>query len=204
MLKVLSFLCIFTAIGFAMDSLVGHPEGFQPAHIFQVISVQRPKHVLYIIGVLGAVSWFIISKVMTGSGAKQGKVLDLESPSSRRGSLVKATGKESRPQGTWLPVEFQRPAPQPLLDWDVRKTKPRPYRPFKWGPYHTTMGLRAMQWDEWIELDNHYLKYHADKKRRIEERGSRCCRTAPEAMDGAIELLEELCALSSRQRSVRY
>lgn len=54
------------------------------------------------------------------------------------------------------------------------------------------MGLRTMQWDEWIELDNHYLRYHGDKKRRIEERGDKCCRTAPEAYDGAIELLEEL------------
>ena len=54
------------------------------------------------------------------------------------------------------------------------------------------MGLRTMQWDEWIELDNHFLKFHADKARRIEERGDKSCRTAPEAMDGAIELLEEL------------
>jgi alpha-1,2-mannosyltransferase len=42
------------------------------------------------------------------------------------------------------------------------------------------------------ELDNHYLKYHADKKARIEQRGEKCFGTAPEAMDGAIELLEEL------------
>lgn len=42
------------------------------------------------------------------------------------------------------------------------------------------------------ELDNHYLRYHADKKRRIEERGPKSCVTAPEAMNGAIELLEEL------------
>jgi hypothetical protein len=43
-----------------------------------------------------------------------------------------------------------------------------------------------------IELDNHYLKFHADKKRRLEERGEKCCKTAPEAYDGAVELLEEL------------
>ena len=42
------------------------------------------------------------------------------------------------------------------------------------------------------ELDNHYLRYHADKARRISERGNKCYGTAPEAMDGAIELLEEL------------
>lgn len=46
-----------------------------------------------------------------------------------------------------------------------------------------------------LELDNHYLKYHADKKKRIEERGEKCYATAPEAMDGAIELLEELYVL---------
>lgn len=80
-----------------------------------------------------------------------------------------------------------------------------------YSKYFITMGLRSMKWDEWIgkvvtrakvllrtythrrtELDNHYLRYHADKNRRIKERGTKSCKTAPEAMDGAIELLEEL------------
>ncbi|KAI9793976.1 MAG: hypothetical protein M1833_000494 [Piccolia ochrophora] len=55
------------------------------------------------------------------------------------------------------------------------------------------MGLRTMKWDEWIELDNHYSKYHSDKAARIAERGHKCCKTAPEAFDGAVELLEEFC-----------
>ena len=55
---------------------------------------------------------------------------------------------------------------------------------------------RTMKWDEWIELDNQYEKFHADKARRIEERGHKCCKTAPEAFDGACELLEELCVIS--------
>lgn len=84
---------------------------------------------------------------------------------------------------------------------------------FSGRKYYITLGLRSMKWDEWIgesffdsniptspltsyipnaELDNHYLKYHADKARRIEERGTKCCYTAPEPMDAAIELLEEL------------
>lgn len=72
------------------------------------------------------------------------------------------------------------------------------------------MGLRSMRWDEWIgvtytrvncwgnssesklELDNHYPRFHADKAHRIKERGHKCCKTALEAMDGAVELLEEL------------
>jgi len=96
----------------------------------------------------------------------------------------------------WIPSDFKRPAAKPCPEWDVHTTKPIPYRPFRYGPkYHTTMGLRSlMQWDEWIELDNHYTRYHADKARRIKERGSKCCKTAPEAYDGAVELVEEFCS----------
>lgn len=43
------------------------------------------------------------------------------------------------------------------------------------------------------ELDNHYMRYHADKAKRIAERGAKCCHTDPAAFDGAVELLEELC-----------
>jgi len=50
-----------------------------------------------------------------------------------------------------------------------------------------------MKWDDWIELDNDFLKFHAIKTRRIAERGPRCSRTAPEVYDGAVELLEEFC-----------
>lgn len=51
-----------------------------------------------------------------------------------------------------------------------------------------------MDWDEWIELDNHYMKFHDIKAQRILERGDRCCRTDPEAFDGAVELVEEFCS----------
>lgn len=51
------------------------------------------------------------------------------------------------------------------------------------------------------ELDNHYPRFHADKARRIKERGTKCCRTAPEAMDAAIELLEELYVQSLYAKS---
>jgi hypothetical protein len=54
------------------------------------------------------------------------------------------------------------------------------------------MGLRNVKWDDWIELDDHYPRFHADKARRISERGPKCCHTAPEAYPAALELLEEL------------
>ena len=111
------------------------------------------------------------------------------SPDPEKRGIVKAT---DRVPGIWLPMEFKRPAPQPYPGWDLSTTKPLPYRPFKYGKYHITMGLRTMKWDEWIELDNQFPAFHADKARRIEERGFKCCKTAPEAFDGAMELLEEL------------
>lgn len=97
----------------------------------------------------------------------------------------------TRKPGTWEPSSFQRPTPPPYKDWSIETTKPLPYRPFRYK-YFQTMGLRTVPWDEWIELDNHYPKFHAEKARRIAERGPKCCRTAPEAYDAALELLEEL------------
>jgi len=93
----------------------------------------------------------------------------------------------------WQPSSFKRPAASPYPDWSLENTKPLPYRPFR-PKYYVTMGLRSMGWDEWIELDNHYPKYHARKAERIAQRGSRCCKTAPEVYDGAVELVEELCS----------
>ncbi|KAJ0424821.1 hypothetical protein BJY00DRAFT_326030 [Aspergillus carlsbadensis] len=109
--------------------------------------------------------------------------------------LLRRHTAESEAEKEWAPSHFKRPLASPYPGWDVHTTKPIPYRPFRYGPkYFITMGLRNMKWDEWIELDNHYLRYHADKAQRINERGDKCCATAPEAWDAAIELLEELAS----------
>lgn len=73
------------------------------------------------------------------------------------------------------------------------------------------MGLRKMDPDEWIgiisakptpptankpppELDNDFLKYHADKATRILTRGPKCSHTDPSALPAAYELLEHLAS----------
>jgi hypothetical protein len=105
------------------------------------------------------------------------------------------TSTPTRKPGTWPPSDFQRPTPPPYENWSIKDTKPLPYRPFRYGPkYFQTMGLRSVKWDDWIELDNHYPRFHADKARRIAERGAKCCRTAPEAHAAARELLDEFRA----------
>ncbi|KAK1818658.1 hypothetical protein LTR12_006970 [Friedmanniomyces endolithicus] len=123
---------------------------------------------------------------------------DPEKTSTNLNDFVeKRTKPTERPPGTWQPSSFKRPTALPLPNWSVTDSKPLPYRPFRHGPNHITMGLRTMHWDEWIELDNHYLRFHTDKARRIAERGAKCCKTDasdPRVWDGAVELLEELAA----------
>lgn len=166
-------------------------SGERYAHRFTTLIATNSRQVLYggLIAILFA--WLLATKLIKRdkSIVRREKSPDLEKPASSKGSTNKAP---ERPPGVWTPVEFKRPEAAPYPAWDVHKTDPLPYRPFRHGPYHITMGLRNMQWDDWIELDNHYLKFHAEKARRIEERGEKCCRTAPEAYDGAVELLEEL------------
>lgn len=88
---------------------------------------------------------------------------------------------------------FQASLPPPYPDWSIETTKPLPYRAFRYGPrYHVTMGLRTINPDEWIELDNQFPKFHANKVARIAEREDKCVATHPDAYEGAVELLDEL------------
>ncbi|KAL0943587.1 mannosyl transferase [Colletotrichum truncatum] len=88
---------------------------------------------------------------------------------------------------------YKMPIPCPYPNWSIETTKPLPYRAFRYGPkYHVTMGLRSVQPDEWIELDNHFPKYHQDKVARIQDRREKCVDTHPDAYPAAMELLEEL------------
>ena len=152
--------------------------------------VEHPRSILYGFLLISFSIWLFVRAVSRFKKPHSRRASpDPEKPTSRPRSTFKAPEREP---GVWTAVDFKRPTAPPYPDWDVHETKPLPYRPFRHGPYHITMGLRTMQWDEWIELDNHYPRFHGDKKHRIEERGEKCCKTAPEAFDGAIELLEEL------------
>jgi hypothetical protein len=115
-------------------------------------------------------------------------------PISEKRSLARRkAGNPPRQPGLWIPSDFRFPTPPPYPDWFLGSTKPLPYRAFRYGPkYNITMGLRSIPYEDWIQLDNHYPKYHADKAKRIVERGSKCYGTAPEAYPAALELLQEL------------
>lgn len=62
------------------------------------------------------------------------------------------------------------------------------------------MGIRSMNWEQWIELDNEWLFFHQQKLNRIEERGSRLIMVHEIARDAAQEALE----LLSKYVALRY
>ncbi|KAF9807489.1 hypothetical protein IEO21_08185 [Rhodonia placenta] len=77
-----------------------------------------------------------------------------------------------REPGEWIPVQFDYPRVEPETA-DISTVKPIPYRPFRWGEYHVTMGIRSMPSNEWIEIDQQFFDYHKIVGYRIKTRGDR-------------------------------
>jgi alpha-1,2-mannosyltransferase len=101
----------------------------------------------------------------------------------------------------WIPEDFEQPWPCAYPDWSIKTTKPLPYRPFRYGPkYNVTMGIRTMEWEKWIELDNEWPSYHQQKIDRIATRGARLVLVDDMAKDAAQETLE----LLSKYLTKRY
>ncbi|KAJ6581107.1 hypothetical protein B0H19DRAFT_1113623 [Mycena capillaripes] len=133
-------------------------------------------------------------------------------PSAPKKSVPKAPNSK-RSFGEWHPQPFDFPEFEPSPH-AVSEIKPPMYRPFRWGEYHVTMGIRNMQWEEWIELDDQYDAYHRIRKDRIERKGTDLLQVLPPSTrirDGedavnigggaaaAIELVHELSEYLSRR-----
>ncbi|KAF5003629.1 hypothetical protein FDECE_9835 [Fusarium decemcellulare] len=90
--------------------------------------------------------------------------------------------------------EFTTPLPPPLPDFDLDGTKPQLYRPFRHGPNHVTMGIRKLDWDNWIEMDSNFLPYHDIKVSELEKDLAAHVQYVDNAVtrDACFEVLEEL------------
>ncbi|KIP09817.1 hypothetical protein PHLGIDRAFT_115974 [Phlebiopsis gigantea 11061_1 CR5-6] len=118
--------------------------------------------------------------------------------------------REREPGGKspqWTAVAFEYPAVAPCRA-ALADVPPIPYRPFKWGEYFVTMGIRSMPWDEWIELDRDFAHYHRIREHRIQTRSDRLgprplsCAARADAVfsfDAAVELVHELAEYLSRR-----
>ncbi|VDC06240.1 unnamed protein product [Peniophora sp. CBMAI 1063] len=109
----------------------------------------------------------------------------------------------------WAPVSFQYPEIA-AFEHDVDHFPPRPYRPFKPGTYHVTMGIRNMNWNDWIELDSQFLEWHRIRSERITARGSQLIHVLPDrpivrgAQPAAEELVQELSEFLVRRYPSMY
>ncbi|CCM03992.1 uncharacterized protein FIBRA_06148 [Fibroporia radiculosa] len=129
---------------------------------------------------------------------------------SDRKTSTTTGSKQEREPGEWTPVDFDYPPVEPFTD-DISTVKPIPYRPFRWGTYHVTMGIRNMAWDEWIELDQQFFDYHKIVQHRLETRGERAVQVLP-AKPGVVagghaaaeEFVHELAEYLSRRYPAIY
>ncbi|KAG5756750.1 hypothetical protein H9Q72_007876 [Fusarium xylarioides] len=93
-------------------------------------------------------------------------------------------------------VEWKTPSPKPLVDSDLDAKKPELYRPCRHGPNHVTMGIRKMDWNNWIEMDSNFLWYHGLKVSELEKDIDAHVQYVDNAVtrDACFEVLEELTA----------
>lgn len=95
-----------------------------------------------------------------------------------------------------LDDEWKTPSPKPLVDFDLDAKKPELYRPCRHGPNHVTMGIRKMDWNNWIEMDSNFLWYHDLKVSELEKDIDAHVQYFDNAITRAacFEVLEELTA----------
>jgi hypothetical protein len=97
------------------------------------------------------------------------------------------------------------PLPKPYHDFNIEKSLPRPYRPFRWA-YHQTMctyensthdlaltstaALTKMEPDWWLELENTYVDRMRERSQLLAEHGSAVLHALPGSDLACKELME--------------
>ena len=66
------------------------------------------------------------------------------------------------------------------------------YLPVKGEPFTVSMGLRAMDLDKWIEIDEHFESEINQKKELLENKHELVFAALPEGLAGSAETLEML------------
>ena len=79
---------------------------------------------------------------------------------------------------------------RPLDDFDVAKTEPHPYRPWKSGKFVMSMGIQKVRHEEWLSLDNRYWEEQALRRYLLEHEREGVTQVLPEAEAACIETLD--------------
>lgn len=110
---------------------------------------------------------FALYKIIE-KAANNGKVTNQSFSKTYIPVSVKDANNKHRTVGHWKAEIFEYPAVEEFKNWSIKDTPPLPYRAFK-HTYFFTMGIRSMEWNSWIEVDNEWMKFHNRKLERLEK-----------------------------------
>ncbi|KAI6081277.1 hypothetical protein F4821DRAFT_249678 [Hypoxylon rubiginosum] len=91
----------------------------------------------------------------------------------------------------WKILDFSNTKPL-QVDFDWTQAEVKPYRPWKNGPYHVTMGLKKTCLDDWVEIDSEYLERYQYKRQLFSQHPDDTIQHLPGTMDACFEALEYL------------
>jgi len=74
------------------------------------------------------------------------------------------------------------------------------YTPYDRGRFQLTLGIKAIDPSDWIEVDDHYTEQIAEKRRLLADRPAEVFGALPESLDAQGECLETLLAHLQRDR----
>jgi hypothetical protein len=78
----------------------------------------------------------------------------------------------------------------PLSCFNVAKTEPHAYRPWKSGKYNMTMGIRKMPEEDWLIIDNKYEEEQELRRYLLETNCDGVMQVLPGTEDACEEALE--------------
>jgi hypothetical protein len=79
---------------------------------------------------------------------------------------------------------------KPLPCFNVEKTEPHRYRPWKAGKYNMTMGIRKMPEEDWLIIDNKYVEEQNLRTRLLEDNPEEVMQVLPTAEEACEEALD--------------
>lgn len=129
--------------------------------------------------------WIRRSTTTHPTTARSGIKEKLPRDSVDTGPCSTSNANKTREPGVWTPQKINYPEILPCPH-GIMEVQPIPYRPFRWGEYHVTMGIRSMPWSEWIELDSNFVYYQRVRQFRLRTRGGDVVRVLPSRADGVV------------------
>jgi hypothetical protein len=98
--------------------------------------------------------------------------------------------KQVNHYGKWRRSTLNFSDVQSLPFFDLASTQPHPYRPWRAGRYHMTMGIRKMPEEDWLVLDNLYEKEQEFRQHLLENNRSGVIQYLPGSEAACEETLE--------------